>query len=413
MRISISFLSRGPNSSAEEACSVAKLRIQLGRSNVTDMRISSGSKIVNHIVMPVYPLAEALAYRWWQILYGRGRLFSLRTIRSGFVLPDISIVGLGNGELDIKCEPFRYENPSVLFVEKDHEYVDIEDLEAELEQFFESVIDRLASNGIAQTLLSERFDLIQSSRDDSAEEAFCRACGALGVDPYAADESVASFIQSAAEVFDGDSLEEFLAGISLNNGTRAIEWLQHSEKSLGDHARLDAVLDLKRQMNFNLQRGAAYEEGYRSAVKARQYLGVQPDASFKDVPTLAARLGNKNFRLAERWDGNKLRGVSRVLMGDARTIVASARNREAELFSLGRTVGDAIHFGTPRHSPVKEQSTYRQRLGRAFAAEFVAPASAILAMSNDGQSVDMIANHFGVEDDVITHQIDNASNWLI
>ena len=140
-------------------------------------------------------------------------------------------------------------------------------------------------------------------------------------------------------------------------------------------------------------------------------LGVQPEASLENVSKLAKRLGNAGFRIAENSVG-RLRGVSQTPMGGARIIVARAGTKEAELFSFGRTIGDAIHFGTPRHSPVNDQFTYRQRLGRAFAAEFLAPALAVLGMEEDGQSIDMIADHFGVEEDVISYQIENAPNWV-
>jgi hypothetical protein len=109
MGFSVEFLGRGRNAAPEEAATVARLRIFVGSRNATDLRFPGKRSIVDHVIVSVYPLAESLAYRWWTLIYGRGRTTRLRTMRAGFALPDISITGPGDGFIEVKCEPFIYE----------------------------------------------------------------------------------------------------------------------------------------------------------------------------------------------------------------------------------------------------------------------------------------------------------------
>src|SRR5262245_2601922 len=110
MRISADFLRRGSNATPEEAATVARLRILVGGKNAADARVR-GRGSVDHIVVPAYPLAEGLAYKWWTLAYGRGRTTNLRSMRAGFALPDILITGIGNGLVDVRCAPYVYRNP--------------------------------------------------------------------------------------------------------------------------------------------------------------------------------------------------------------------------------------------------------------------------------------------------------------
>lgn len=58
-----------------------------------------------------------------------------------------------------------------------------------------------------------RWSHVSRSLDNPDERAFCEAAGALGVDPYGISEADATFIEQAAELFSGEALLKFLAGV--------------------------------------------------------------------------------------------------------------------------------------------------------------------------------------------------------
>jgi hypothetical protein len=195
-------------------------------------------------------------------------------------------------------------------------------------------------------------------------------------------------------------------------GSNAISWLRQAERQPEERTLLPAIEDCRREVAFQRASTAPWTTGYASARKVRRYLGLGDATPIGDLPSLADRLGNAKFRAMEQ-SRSGLRGVSRILPNKPRAMVGGSRHPETLLFAVVRTFGDAIHFGGPRRSPVTDQlGTYRQQLSRAFAAEFLAPAYAVLEMDKRGEPIDEIAEQFGVSEMVIYHQIENAANSL-
>ncbi len=332
------------------------------------------------------------------------------SMRAGFALPDISISGFGNGDVEIKSEPFIYDNPPLEFVTKASETITTTALQNDLKSFIESVLVRLHEEAINDSSLADRWQKIIDSINDVAETEFCRAAGALGVDPYTCRGDVAASIESASSLFEKDDLEEFLSGVVPESVANAISWLRHAERQPGDWSLLPAIEDCRRTVAFRKAAIPPWTTGYTSARKVRRSLGLSETEPVRDLQSLATRLGNSRFHATEP-SPTGLRGVSRIQPQRPQAIVGGSRHPATLLFAVARTFGDAIHFGGPHHSPVTNQvGTYRQQLGRAFAAEFLAPAQAVLDMDARGEPIDEIAANFGVSDMVISHQIENREN---
>ncbi|HXQ53977.1 MAG TPA: hypothetical protein VN802_22985 [Stellaceae bacterium] len=413
MRISTEFLPRGENAAIEEAVSVARIRISVGQQNATDMRLGRQNALNDHIIAPAYPLAEGMSYRWWTLIYGRGRTTALRSMRAGFALPNIFIKPVGNNTIEVHCEPFVYDNPAISFVTKATELVATKTFENNMSQFLDAVVNRLRDEKIADTPLSIRRSAITESTADPEQYEFCKAAGAFGIDPYTCTDEIASFIENATATFEGDDLEEFLAGVTAETGKNAIAWLQDAEQHPDDWFTLPAIENCRREIRYRKTSGAPWTAGYDSARKARDVLHYGESEPVGTFTALAARLGNARFRATE-GSSTSLRGVSRLRPGKPQAIVSGNRHPASLLFAMVRTFGDAIHFGSAHHSPVTDRiGTYRQQLGRAFAAEFLAPIDAIKDMRSRGEAIEDIADHFGVSDRVIGHQIENRDvSWL-
>ena len=78
-------------------------------------------------------------------------------------------------------------------------------------------------------------------------------------------------------------------------------------------------------------------------------------------------------------------------------------------FLLCRALGEV--FYSRGDALLTKGATARQRLNRAFAAEFLAPsrslAKRIVHPTVDGEQVDDLAEEFGVSTRVIQHQLEN------
>jgi hypothetical protein len=152
-----------------------------------------------------------------------------------------------------------------------------------------------------------------------------------------------------------------------------------------------------------------YRHGYALARSAREFLGLAADQPVDGIEGLSKLLGaRESIGLSPDAPG-ALRAFQ-SFDGDAPTFIVENEGPLSSVFTLARGVGDFVAFGN-RVSCVADLYTDRQAVGRAFAAEFMAPRNAVVQMiEEEDQPVSQIADHFGVSVPVVHHQYQNAFN---
>ncbi len=358
--------------------------------------------------MPAYPIAEGLAKRWWSIIGGRSGSVPLRSFRQGFAVPDIWF-NFDGRNIEISVEPFTYDNPPVAFFERAKELVTVSSFEEEAGKFIADVLLQLSREGMSETPLAQRWSDIRKSSQDQDERAFCEAAGALGIDPYTCGESEAQVIERAGRLFAGGALQEFLCAQTPGRAETAIKWLAAAESAVGDHGRLPALAGWGSEVRTYLAdqlSGTAWQQGYAAAQATRQVLQIDTSRVFDNLSSLAAICGNPTFAHARGYV-NGLRASLRFDGATAGAIISESRFQGPSIFALARAIGDFIVFGDRGRSPITDSQSYRQAVGRAFAAEFLAPAEVIARLSKDGLSVEEIAHARGVSEESIMRQIQN------
>ena len=334
----------------------------------------------------------------------------LRRFRDGFVLPDIRFEPDGR-YIDITAEPFEYQNPPVTFLRRSKERVRIDEFERDMAAFIELVVQKLSDNKVRNTWLDERWSCIQKSLENDEERLFCEAAGALGIDPYTCDEAAAHSIETSADFFEGDALQEFLASQRPEQATEALEWLTTAEKQVGDKAALPGIAAVKKSIQ---QYEAAsvlpvrpWELGYAVAAGCRKELGLKPERVFDDEAEIAALFGGLHFEAAV----GRVPGLRAEVYdsGDQvpKIIVAGLPASQSRNFAMMRAIGDFLSFEQDGRAPITDTYSYRQAVGRAFAIEMLAPTETILQMERDGMSVDEIAEARNVSEDAVAHHLGN------
>ena len=289
-------------------------------------------------------------------------------------------------------------------------------LKAELSQFVESVINKLAESGISDTEVELQWGRVSESRQNPDEAAFCEAAGALGINPYSISSADANFILGAGQVLSGTPLNDYLAGVrEFDERFRRVtlDAIAKVENDAGDSCRLPDLADVRLDVNPSIRERhsgeGAWGPGYRAARVCRDVMGVDDDEPLKSVHTLAEKLGNKNFQHAK-----ELAGIDAVVSrrDDVYVHLRRSYNQATafENFTFARAIGDAVCFPESGSSVVNRlHGAERQAMGRAFAAEFLAPAERVMEMSYSGWNPDEIASMFAVSSQVIDHQIENYS----
>lgn len=328
------------------------------------------------------------------------------------------------------CRPFSLNNPGLDFYSVDNATVRRDEVESALFRFVGTVIEKLEDKDIGDSDLGAAWSRVFRSRDDGDEKAFCDAASAFGADPYAISDADAGIVERASELFSDEALPEFLAGVSKGNESSSagrhraveleLEWVQAMEKRPSGESNLSGLHEVVRQVEDAAKwrdGERAWMPGYRVARALRRVLDINDEKESLSYKEIGKKLGCRNFKTVRRNEASSIDGLVSRDNGDARIHLRSRGVGKfalaAENFTFARAVGDAICYPRSGRSVVNHlKAAERQALGRAFAAEFLAPVDSVLEMRDDGSDEDEIAKTFQVSPMVIERQIENRDNIL-
>ena len=406
---------------AELAATFASLRIDVQGQTLTQVLDHRARTVRDHIFVPLYPIAEWLASNWWFLVHEHenrvkreGSAFrhrhSLSTSTDGYALPNLTIVASG-GRTSLTWGDQEPGSAAVRFLDRGSATVERDQFMQGCAEFIDRVIRRLISHDISSTFLQDEWDAIQNADED--ERAFCEMSAGLGWDPYDLDDSTRRQVVELADrlgelrseavaVFDPAAPSQDCSALLA-----AVEAAKPNELPL---PRLDPVA-----LSMEFQDRHPWDVGYELARRARLEfeLDGQPISS---TESLAHALGQELETLRRATEPLELLrplelvdGV--VTRGASGTVALGLRERgEASMrFLLCRALGEAIYY--PGDALLTKGTTARQRLNRAFAAEFLAPSSSLAERIQhstvDGEQVDDLAEEFGVSTRVVQHQLEN------
>jgi hypothetical protein len=401
------FENPGDSTVPELSATACLLRIDVAGQNVTQLHDRARNSVRSHVVMPAYPLAEGLVKRWWWLIAGRTGSLNLRRHRDGYAVPD-AVFSVDGAVVFVEAKSFAYENPAITFIHSAAERIDARIFEAEIRDFIEATITQLDARSVHDTLLQERWADILDSLSDPEERQFCEAAGALDVDPYTCREEEIAAITAAATYFSGDALQEFLAGHTPDQVGRDLDWLK-DQVPASKNANLTSIERLRRQAvpeDAPSGREPAWLVGTNAARRLRTVLGITEDEVLADMNKLTDVFG-ANYNPVGRGRAPTLRACVQV-DGDTQNIVISEfSSAPSRTFTFSRAIGDLLLFDPKFRSPVTTTQSYRQAAGRAFAAELLAPASSLASHIEDGDTIEDVAQRWGVSTKVVEHQLSN------
>lgn len=409
MRFLAEWLDDGASASVELRVTDCFLEILVGGRQVSRFVDNRTDRAHNRVAMPAYPPAEGFARNWWSLVAGRSQDFRLRKFRDGFALPDVRIRPDGR-YMTISAEPFEYNNPPVSFTVRTRERIAISEFERDAGAFIEATLDRLCEKEISGTWLHERWENICESQENAEERIFCEAAGALGIDPYTCPDEQAELVEMSSEPLADDALLEFLAGCKLDGIRDALTWMDESEASLGDRAALPELPEIAPGVRLHLTRGVAeeraWEVGYEAAAACRKLIDLQAKRSFQHPSEIANLFGARQFEVC----GNRVNGLRAEVNGapdHPRVVVAGPGHPVSLNFATMRAIGDYLVYSSDGRAPINDTNSYRQAVGRAFAAEMLVPAEIIEEMQGQGMGIEEIAAERNVSEMMVMHHLEN------
>ena len=406
----------GSPESPEDEATLSRIAVNVDRIRLTQtldlrtMRVHDGANL------SAYRLAEWLTWNWWRLRWepphqnvqrdrklGWRRAHELAGIGGGWLWPNVTVrsdgLRIGLDALpspEVEAEPLRY-------LASRSTTVSAESFEAGVDDFVERVLARLDECALGGTDLATSWKELAAERADPESTAYRQIEAFLGCDVDEADPQQVERI-----ILDGRTLGSAAMAEVAADGFHTADELREEARSTGfDACGGDGVRVLSGVWDGGGQR-SPWEVGTEAADALRRREGLTdgpvPDHRLADlcaVPAQAltetAAVGTMAFALHKP--------------GGADRIVLHSKWRIGRRFEAARLLADSVLVETnDRLRPATGASTYRQKMQRAFAAEFLCPFGSLIDTLDDDfseEARDAAAARFGVSPLAVTTVLAN------
>ena len=424
LQLSISNWEAAGQGTAEVLASTGRLRLQVGDINLTEHEDTFSRTSRQEVLVSAYPLAFWLAANWWRLLHEpkpperwrpstEWRLaHEWPAANAGTIWPAVVLASEGDTiqfqasiAAGSRQQSVRYLNTLQVPISIPREQV-----EAVLDGFINSVLGRLEAWDGIQTELLDLWQEVKDERRDEESSSYRRLEACLGFDPDDAPEALMEQAMRLAETMGPQTFNEIapLYGRSAQGQLPGLQQFQQLLESPALEARLQ-VFEVVLQKP--IQSRAPWRRAQQLAHALRQHLGL----SNEPIPTaLLCDLFGLTPQAFESTLPPRRQPIAVAVPGPTGQIALHLRKfyPPARRFELARFLGDALVTGSRSESwyVSSDIPTYRQKVQRAFAAEFLCPAEGALEQLCGDYSepaVEQVAERFGVSPEIVENLIAN------
>ena len=417
------------------AATWASLRIRVGETDVLDLVASDNRRSI--VYGPVLPLAEWLVENWWHLLNepsptspllrGRGapawknpwnKRHNLLAAREGTALPD-AVLARDGADIVVRWFPDVHEDAPrrVRFVGEGVVRVPLSEFQDAACSLVNSTLARLneiiPGDESVRGLADAWAEILRTDEDDE-EKDLCRSLARLALDPYDPRQATEPLVElvsginrefrEAAEIRD-----DLFEGTPPTLLAAAVDWVRENLPSP------DVVRAAPASPTLPLAWAtSAHQTGYQFARRVRsELMGFSPNDPIDDLHgVLVDRLGWDADPVVVRKRHTGLEGLVGLSSGSGKPHLVEPGEQTPwrQRFLLARSAFFAGTASLGRGRLLTKAVTRHQRAARAFAAELLAPASALAEAVSGVVSADEVAvlsEKFGVNPVLIEHQIEN------
>jgi hypothetical protein len=356
--------------------------------------------------LSAYHLSEWVAWNWWRlrweprstIVRDWSSSHRLSTIGGGYIWPNITIFSDGerialiaNPTEERPQTPFRYIADIAAIIQAS-------EFETEIDIFVNQVLERLETEKLAESNLKTIWQSVLEERGTPAIARARKLEALSGHDPDECDPNLVKQLIADSDALGADAIDEIAADQTKNGTIPTAKELRDIAASNGyDTTPRDAVRLAHGSGLPRLGQVPAWCIGAAAANALRQQerLDIRPISNEK----LAGMAGIQPAVLSDKKSNED---ISFALDESAKQgrIVFRSKWQTGRRFELARILGDRIaRQQSSRLVPATRSYTYRQKLQRAFAAEFLSPFETVeemLAGDYSMESQQEVAEHFDV-----------------
>ena len=376
--------------SAEDEATLGELGIHVGLTCLTQAIESETNKLRDGANLPAYRLAEWLAWHWWRLRWEPARqrprdvdwsmAHDLASIGGGWLWPNITIKSDGERILFharpsriVETEPLRFTSDAIKFIPVEH-------FEEGIDRFVASVLARLKKRKLKDTDLHSIWSELNTERQDKEISQFRKFEAYLGFDPDEAEPVLIERLIEQGAAIGLDAMSE----VAADDPQSALGLHDMAQKLGFDIRPGDVVQNVSELLPVDRSQVPAWKVGVDLAhqLRLQESLGDEPisntrlaELSGMRKQDLSSVEPTRNIAFAFALDGeNSTKG---------RVVLRSA-GEQGRRFAVARLLADRL---LDKHNellhPATGTYTYRQKLQRAFAGEFLSPVNSLLSFLND------------------------------
>jgi DNA-binding transcriptional ArsR family regulator len=285
-----------------------------------------------------------------------------------------------------------------------------------VDEFTDIVLNELARPLVDHLRARKRFDrpvesLLHRTEEilqESDELLFWRTAGALGLTyrdmTDAGAKNVAALLNAIAD--EGARLD-FASATDSDWALHSLIWAQEEITKKAEQNNLPRLIELRQGEPIDLGGVEPWRTGKDRAREARAQIGLAQDRPVGGLAGLS-RLFADDHCFAPSAAGEEILRGFQGFSKDLPVVVVRDEGPRSTAFLMTRAIGDYLVYGS-HEAPVADIYSDRQAVGRKFAAEFMAPAEAVVHMIDvEHKSKATVADHFGVGRGVVNHQYENS-----
>lgn len=393
----------------ELAATFCRLRISVDGVPVTAC-MRTGSGLADAVCVSAYPLAEWLALHWHGVLHAPARDgvgMRLSEAAEGWALPDLAFRATG-ADVELLWRASAVPASGVRFLSGGGARVPTGQLATALGRFVETVVGRLAETGISDSALQREWAALKAL--SPAEAAFARACGRLGVDPFAEDPRL-ELLPSLVEALPESEADEVLSAADISElgalRKRVHAW---NERLQGGAVVGVDIRALRREaVAAEESESTPWKRGYALAREVRHRLRLGGGG----VPSARASAWVNAGVWSRVGRAHALEALVDLNRPETLRFVAAGRSPQARAFLACRALHAALVAPRGARAVVTSSCLPRQQAGRAFAAELLAPAEVVRREVDAARGAGVedipavVARRLGVAVPVVLHQAEN------
>lgn len=403
--------------SAEDEATLGELGIHVGQTCLTQAIDRETNTPRDGANLSAYRLAEWLAWHWWRLRWEPARqgrrnvdwseAHDLACIGGGWLWPNITIKSDGV-RIVFAARPSEVVQTEQLHYKTDRiAIIPARTFEEGIDDFVECVLIRLAECTYMNTDLHSIWSELSSERKDPDISLYRRFEAYLGFDSDEAEPELVEQLIAEGNDLGLDAVSEVVA-----DDHQSALGLHDAAREFGfDTCPGDGVQSVSTSQHVDRSQVPAWQVGVEVAHQLRQQEHLSDDA----IPNARlAELCGISERVLSRQDstGNLVFALDDENRKTGRVVLRSVWE-QGRRFAIARLLADRLlDDDNELLHPATGTYTYRQKMQRAFAGEFLCPIHSLLAFLNDDFSDEKqqdAAEHFNVSSFAVTARlVDNG-----